>query len=255
MIVLSELNEFLKVLAEGKKQKEQEIQESKKELGDFLSVVAEAKAQDPKHQMLKEVKKHVQQDIVDMFGQMTQAKPADTDPPIAEERVLAVEAAMPEVTPAAEMYTKAEIDDLLKRNASFQQPDPKIADPNITALQQKLKFLEQAIGKIAATGPGGGAGEIYNLDMPTRQVTGDYEINRKDYYVGVNCDIKSYITLPTPDRNLKNGRVVIVKDESGHAQLTPIKIIGTIDNDPNGAEIRINNGAIQFIYRDGWRIV
>ena len=104
-------------------------------------------------------------------------------------------------------------------------------------------------------GPGGGAGEIYNLDMPTRQVTGDYEINRKDYYVGVNCDIKSYITLPTPDRNLKNGRVVIVKDESGHAQLTPIKIIGTIDNDPNGAEIRINNGAIQFIYRDGWRIV
>lgn len=116
--------------------------------------------------------------------------------------------------------------------------------------------MEQAIGRIAATGPGGGAGEIYNLDMPTKQVTGDYTVGRKDYYVGVNANVKSYITLPTPGQNLKNGRVVVIKDESGHAQLTPIKIIGTIDNDPNGAEIRINNGALQLLYRDGsWRII
>ena len=56
--------------------------------------------------------------------------------------------------------------------------------------------------------------------------------------------------------NIENGRVVVIKDESGHAQLTPIKIVGTIDNDPNGAEIRINNGAVQLLYSNGqWRII
>lgn len=174
---------------------------------------------------------------------------------VVPEVALVPEAVVPEVKPAAEQVPMDQINKYLARNASFQQPDPEVVDPNFRALQEKIKFLEQAIGKIAATGPGGGAGEIYNLDMPTRQVMGDYTINRKDYYIGVNCDVKSYITLPTGGRNLKNGRVIVVKDESGHAQLTPIKIIGNIDNDPNGAEIRINNGAIQLIYRDGWRII
>jgi hypothetical protein len=49
---------------------------------------------------------------------------------------------------------------------------------------------------------------------------------------------------------------VVIKDESGHAQLTPIAIVGNIDNDPNGAEIRINNGAVQLVYHNnGWRII
>lgn len=283
---MSDLNEFLQVLAEAKKHRQEEVVEVQKGLGDFLAAVAEAKAIDPKHQRLKEVKKHIQEDVGSLFAQLGASQPIVVKEPdtttattiigqagdvqvvgdciLVEGKLIPSEeygqlkeaVPVPQAKPASQIHSQPEIDKYLRRNASFQQPDPEKVDPNITAIRDKLKFLEQAIGRIAATGPGGGAGEIYNLDMPTRQVTGDYTIGRKDYYVGVNGDVKTYITLPTPGQNLKNGRVVVIKDESGHAQLTPIKIIGTIDNDPNGAEIRINNGALQLLYRDGsWRII
>jgi len=48
--------------------------------------------------------------------------------------------------------------------ASFQQPQPTPAEKNFEAVQKKLKFLEQAIGKIAATGPGSGEVELKRLD-------------------------------------------------------------------------------------------
>jgi len=79
-----------------------------------------------------------------------------------------------------------------------------------------------------------------------------YVVLDSDYYIGVNNASYTTITLPsTPD----SGRMVIIKDESGNAQLYPIKIDGNVDNDPGGAEIRINNGGVQLIYRNGWRIV
>ena len=140
------------------------------------------------------------------------------------------------------------------KESTVVNPDPVLAQPQ-KDLEREIKYLREWVSRIAATGPGGGAAEIYNLDMPTTTVTGDYVIKRKDYYIGVSSAVKTYITLPTTGVNLKNGRVVIIKDESGHAQLTPIAIVGTIDNDPNGAEIRVNNGTIQLIYRDGWRII
>jgi hypothetical protein len=137
---------------------------------------------------------------------------------------------------------------------SYQQPDPHIDIRSLNDVKKKIKFLEEWVGKISLAGPGGGAGDVINLDMPTKLVTGDYTITRRDYYVGVNCSVKANITLPDPS-TIVNGREVIIKDESGHAQLTPIKVIGTVDNDPNGFEIRINNGSVTLIYRDGWRIV
>ena len=137
---------------------------------------------------------------------------------------------------------------------SYQQPNSDLPGRSLNDIRKKLKFLEDWISKISLTGPGGGAGDVINLDMPTIVVTGDYTITRRDYYVGVNCDTKVNITLPDPS-TIVNGREVIIKDESGHAQLTPIKVIGTVDNDPNGFEIRINNGSVTLIYRNGWRIV
>ncbi len=87
----------------------------------------------------------------------------------------------------------------------------------------------------------------------TTLVTGNtYVVTDSDYYIGVNVNERSTIILPSePD----SGRMVIIKDESGNAQLYPIKIDGNVDNDPGGAEIRINNGGVQLIYRNGWRIV
>ncbi len=242
---MSDLNDFLRIMSEGKKEAidSNPGKRALKQLGESLH------STNPFLQITPNPK---QVEVIEVVEPLVNEVVSEELVPVVE---LLPEATIPEVKPAAEQVPMDQINKYLARNASFQQPDPEVVDPNFRALQEKIKFLEQAIGKIAATGPGGGAAEIYNLDIPTRQVTGDYTINRKDYYVGVNCDVKSYITLPTSGRNLKNGRVVVVKDESGHAQLTPIKIVGTIDNDPNGAEIRINNGAIQLIYRDGWRII
>lgn len=56
---------------------------------------------------------------------------------------------------------------------SFQQPQPPVVDQNIVAIQQKLKFLEQAIGKIAATGPGSGEVNLRWLDDVNRASIND----------------------------------------------------------------------------------
>lgn len=142
----------------------------------------------------------------------------------------------------------------IEEQSSFQQPNAELPQRTLNDIRKKIKFLEDWVSKISLTGPGGGAGDVINLDMPTTLVTGDYTITRRDYYIGVNCSTIANITLPNPS-TIVNGREVIIKDESGHAQLTPIRVIGTVDNDPNGFEIRINNGSVTLIYRNGWRIV
>jgi len=113
--------------------------------------------------------------------------------------------------------------------------------------------LEGWVSKIAMTGPGGGAGDVVNLDHQTTLVTTPtYTIGRKDYYVGINYAGTVTITLPT---NIKNGRYIILKDESGRCSRFPIIVHGNVDNDPDGFILRVDNGGIQIIYRDGWRIV
>jgi hypothetical protein len=44
----------------------------------------------------------------------------------------------------------------------------------------------------------------------------DYTLDRKDYYVGVDCPEECHITLPLIGNNVYNGRTVVVKDESGN---------------------------------------
>lgn len=230
------------------------------ELDKFFQLVSEEKKveveKSPGKKLLKKLEEDLKQTNPFLHLEVKQPELIEEQPePLVEEQQVLIEVEIPMVAPGDETQTMQDVDKYL-RGKSFQQPNPDTVDPNIRAVQDKLKFLEQAIGRIAATGPGSGAAEIYNLDLPTKTVTGDYIIGRKDYYVGVNNSVKTYITLPTSGSNVKNGRVVVIKDESGHAQLTPIKIVGTIDNDPNGAEIRINNGAVQLLYSDGqWRII
>jgi hypothetical protein len=136
---------------------------------------------------------------------------------------------------------------------SFQQPDPALVEKNLEAVQKKLKFLEQAIGKIAATGPGGGAGDVITLDHPVKLVTSNYTITRKDFYVGVNATTTINVTLP--DLIGFPGRMIIIKDESGNCSSNPIVVLGNVDNDPGGFILAQDNGGIQMIYREGWRIV
>lgn len=84
------------------------------------------------------------------------------------------------------------------------------------------------------------------VETPTYTVDGD------NYYIGVNYDGPVEITLPVSPNS---GRMLIIKDESGNAETNPITVLGNVDNDPGGFIIQINNGAVQLIYRNGWRIV
>ena len=132
-------------------------------------------------------------------------------------------------------------------------PDPVLARP-AKNLEAEVKRLEQWISRLAATGPGGGASDIINLDAPVTAVTtSSYTISRRDYYVGVNVGTSTSIVLP--GINTKAGRSLIIKDESGRCSVNRITISGTIDNDTSGAILAIDNGALHLIYRQGWRIV
>lgn len=139
------------------------------------------------------------------------------------------------------------------KKESFDQPDPLLVDADIGAIQRKIKFLEQWLGKISAYGPGGGAGSVAKLDHETKLISGPaYTITSKDFYIGVNYAGNVTITLPTITNN---GRMYIVKDESGNCSINPITVIGNVDNDPGGFILQQDNGGIQMIYRNGWRIV
>ena len=107
--------------------------------------------------------------------------------------------------------------------------------------------------KAVMSNSGGGAGSIVQLDLPVRTISQSTNVNRNDYYIGVNSNTQVTITLPST--GVYPGRTIVVKDEKGNAQLVPIKISGVIDNDPEGVELRINNGSLTFIYNNGWRVI
>lgn len=136
---------------------------------------------------------------------------------------------------------------------SFQQPDVAPVPADLASIQRKLKYLEQWIGKVSLAGPGGGASDTSNFTSYTRLVQDSaYTVARKDYYIGVNVHAPVTITLPD---TAEAGRNLVIKDESGNCKHFPITLLGNIDNDANGLILKINNGAIQLIYRDGWRII
>ena len=67
---------------------------------------------------------------------------------------------------------------LEEKKDSFQQPDPIEVGPSIKEIQRKLKFLEQAIGKIAAHGPGSGEVRFLNLDDVNEQSISDRDTHK-----------------------------------------------------------------------------
>lgn len=97
------------------------------------------------------------------------------------------------------------------------------------------------------------------LIQNTQSVTGPtYSAQTYDYYIGVSYGATASIILPSSPIN---GQIIVVKDESGRAG-DPYRYIvvkgaslsDKIDNQ-DSATININNGALDFIYRNGWRII
>ena len=184
-------------------------------------------------------------------------EPARVEPieePVAEEAIVEpdVEETPKEKTlidKASEFITK----ELKTEENSYQQPEVPLTAQNFKEVTRKLKFLEEWISKISLAGPGGGAGDVINLDHPVKVVSSNYTFTRRDYYVGVNST--SSVTLTLPDAIGFPGRVLVVKDESGNCSNNPITVNGTVDNDPGGFILQMDNGGIQMIYREGWRII
>ena len=78
-----------------------------------------------------------------------------------------------------------------------------------------------------------------------------YELDANDYYLGVTYNGPT-IELPSSDNS---GRVIVIKDETGNCSNNPIIVTGTVDNDPGGFVLQMDNGAIQLLFRNGWRII
>ena len=270
---MSDLNELFKVLAEGKKHYE---------------------TTDPVGKKIKEAKDHAKSDLAKLFEELSSLQRQVDKLEESKQEDLIVEDMLTEEIPAQPIIHTPEVrakqvrDDVNKylTNKSFQNPQPDLVDKNVEDIRNKIKFLEQAIGRIAAAGPGGGEVNLRWLDDVARETISDgrwlkyddsrkkfvfdeinpyevvynttqvttptYTVDENDYYIGVNYAGPVTITLPT---SANSGRMLIIKDEDGDAEINPITVLGNVDNDAGGFIIQINNGAIQLIYRSGWRIV
>jgi hypothetical protein len=281
---VTDLNDLFKVIAEGKKHYEET---------------------DPVGKKLKEVKDNAKVDLSALFSQLTALKEdLEKELVIAEAQheqkiineiaTLVAEETLTEEIPAQPVIhtpevraaqVNADVDRYLT-DKSFQQPEPDLVAKNVEDIRNKIKFLEQAIGRISAAGPGGGEVNLRWLDDVARETIVDgrwlkydgsrkkfvfdeinpyeviynttevttptYTVDENDFYIGVNYAGPVTITLPT---TASSGRMLIIKDEDGDAETNPITVLGNVDNDAGGFIIQINNGAIQMIYRNGWRIV
>lgn len=131
---MSDLNDLFKVIAEGKKA---------------------AIEKSPGKKLLNTLKEDLH--TVNPFLVEPKAKQA-------QEVLIEAKPVIPEVKPAAKMHSPEEVAKALSVDATFQQPNPDPVQLEFKAVQSKLKFLEQAIGKIAATGPGSGEVRLHRLD-------------------------------------------------------------------------------------------
>lgn len=263
---MSDFNDFLRLVAEGKK----DYQEN-----------------DPVGKKLEEVKSRTKSDLGSLFSQLSEiaTKPIIDIEEVVEITPIVEAVPVPEIKPAAQQYSPAELAKI-HTGKSFQQPDPDLVSPQIEDIRKKLKLMEQAVGKIAALGPGSGEVNLRYLDdvyrpsifdgrylryndtlkkfefaevnphdivyTTTLITTPTYTVLDADYYMGVNYAGPVTITLPvTPS----SGRMIIIKDESGNCSVNPITVSGTVDNDIGGFILQMDNGAIQLIYRNGWRII
>ena len=305
---MSEFEDFLKLVAEGKqdykqndpvgKKLEEVKQNIKSDLGSLFGQLSEAKVNDPVNKKIETVKQNVKSDLGSLFAQLseiaTKVEPLEgrfdeviieVAEQIEEVAQIVEEVPVPEIKPASQQYSPAEIEKI-HTGKSFQQPNPDLVAPQMDDIRKKLKFMEQAIGRIAAAGPGSGEVNLRWLDDVYRPSISDgrflryndtlkkfefaevnphdivyttilittptYTVSDEDYYMGVNYAGPVTITLPTTPNS---GRMIIIKDESGNASTNPITVLGTVDNDTGGFIIQLDNGAIQMIYRNGWRIV
>ena len=146
---MKELNDLFKVIADGKKQVIESnpgkklLHQLKEELhtdNPFL-VKSESKPTATRSKPLTEdiiapISQSV--DIDTVINEVLSSKEIDAE-------IISDGLSTPQIRPASQFYAQADIDKYLRQNASFQQPNPDKPDPTIQGIQDKVKFLEQAI--------------------------------------------------------------------------------------------------------------
>lgn len=164
------------------------------------------------------------------------------------------------IPPAPELPVKDIVTKSVEKIAKASPKDiQKVVDAIPDSLRKELDIIKKTITDLHSFAArqsqmgGGGAGSVDQLDHRTIAVVADsYTVSRHDYYIGVDYPGEVTIHLPT---TVANGRVIVIKDESGSAAHYPITVVGRVDNDPDGFILKVNNGAVQMIYRNGWRII
>jgi hypothetical protein len=193
--------------------------------------------------------------------------PIDPEPPTAKDLVAKSVEAITKFKPSTQTSSK-----------------PTLQETELQYIRRQLEDIQKRYSTLAWGSGGGGSvlirdmsdfvnssvgvgkymtwnnGMFYMDDVNTNEVTynttlvttATYTAQSGDYYIGVNYAGPVTITLPAIG---VSGRNLIIKDESGNCENNAITITGTIDNDAGGVILQINNGAIDLIFRDGWRII
>ena len=261
---MNELNDFLNLVSEAKKEAENIV--SKTVIPDLTEKIRH----NPFFNLLET--KQVEP-IKQEFHEIPQEQ-------ITEEVII-------EKSVKRDLTDASHYDKLFKTNVDlFNQPNLPKVNPEIKALTDKIQYMENWLSKISMAGPGGGEVNLRWLDdidrssiydmrylryndgikkfefaevnphdivYETQLVTNNnYTINDSDYYIGIDYAGSVDITLPSSP---SSGRILVIKDESGNCSVNPINVHGTVDNDPDGFILQIDNGAIQLLYRNGWRII
>lgn len=250
------------------------------DLKEFFKVIAEEKQrlqsiEDAKQNKIKQISSKITQDVFESLSVKKEPiKEAVQEPePIMEEVV--VEPVEPQT--------------LQQKTIDYIKTEPKQKIVEATSVDKQIADLRSHISQLALGMQGlGGGGEVNLrwLDDVNRSTIADgrwlkydgatekfvfddinpfevvhnttlvttptYEIVDNDYYIGVDYAGAVSITLPSSPNS---GRVIVIKDESGDASTNPITVTGTVDNDAGGFILQLDNGGVQLIYRDGWRII
>jgi hypothetical protein len=177
----------------------------------------------PKPPTLEEVLEVLKEETDELVQSQTQQAIETSEPTPTESPKTLADIAADHITKEVELEEKAD---------SFQQPDPTLVSKNLDSIVKKLRFLEQAIGKIAATGPGSGEVRLLRLDDVDTRNLGN---NKALFYNEANAKLE-FRTISggtegssSESANLISVTTAIIPDQDSTYDIgTPEKRWGTL---------------------------